>query len=208
MSNNQEQPSSSGPGSAMDGERSSLYTLLAALLAAEPTHDVLRTAAGIEAADTKLGNTLNELAGLAANADPEALRDEYFQLFVGVGRGLLVPYGSYYLTGFLNEKPLARLRADMARLGIERDPDIKEPEDHIATVFEIMAGLLSGVFEAGDQVNQEVEAHRFFEAHIAPWASVFFNDLAETSVSPLYCAVGRVGCAFIDIEQKAFDYAA
>ncbi|MEO1207834.1 MAG: molecular chaperone TorD family protein [Pseudomonadota bacterium] len=206
MKRDQTEPDYTAP--SIDGERASLYILLAALLAEEPCHDTLATVEVISAPDTELGRALNELAGLASETDLETLTDAYFELFVGVGRGLLVPYGSYYLTGFLNEKPLARLRTDMARLGIERDPDLKEPEDHIATVLEIMAGLLSGALPVPETTTQDAEAQRFFEVHIAPWAEVFFKDLAATTAHPLYTAVGRVGLTFITIEEKAFDYAA
>ena len=113
--------------------------------------------------------------------------------------GELVPYASYYLTGFLNEKPLALLRQEMRRLGIERSPDVSEPEDHIAALCEMMAGLVEGAYGDGDPTT----ASTFFRAHVAAWAPYFFKDLAGTSTSALYAALGQSGRVFIDLEDEA-----
>ncbi|MBV8089725.1 MAG: molecular chaperone TorD family protein, partial [Alphaproteobacteria bacterium] len=124
---------------------------------------------------------------------------EYFDLFIGVGRGELLPYGSYYLTGFLHERPLARLRADLVRLGIERVDGRGEPEDHAAILCEIMAGLVVGEFAAPTQ-----RQHQFFEQHLAPWMARFFADLEAAPRAKFYCPVGAIGRLFIDIETAAF----
>ena len=100
-----------------DRLRANWYGLLAKLLGAAPERETLAQIARLEGDDSELGKVLTSLAAAARGTNPEALRDEYFALFVGVGRGELIPYGSYYLTGFLHEKPLARLREDMAKLG-------------------------------------------------------------------------------------------
>ena len=131
---------------AEDALRAQLYRLLSRLLAAPPDRRLLALIAGMTGDATALGRGITALAARAAEAAPEAVADEYTDLFIGVGRGELVPFASYYLTGFLNEKPLARLRGDMASLGIARADEVKEPEDHIAALCEMMAGLIEGAF--------------------------------------------------------------
>ncbi len=128
--------------------RAQHYDLLATLLGRAPDVallDVLRTLEGGEGA---LGRHLSDLSRAAATTSANAVEREFFALFVGVGRGELLPYASYYLTGFLNERPLARVREDLSHLGIERGEAMSEPEDHLAILFEVMAGLASGRFEA------------------------------------------------------------
>src|SRR5215472_5914732 len=122
------------------------YALLAALLARPPGAEMLKRLASIEGDETPLGFAHQQLAKAAAAADAAAVAHEYFELFIGVGRGELLPYGSYYQTGFLHERPLARLRADLVDLGIERAEGKCEPEDHAAILCETMAGLVAGEF--------------------------------------------------------------
>jgi TorA maturation chaperone TorD len=131
--------------------------------------------------------------------DAAAVAREYFDLFIGVGRGELLPYGSYYLTGFLHERPLARLRADLAGLGIERVEGQCEPEDHAAILCEIMAGLVAGDFA----VPVERQRH-FFDRHLAPWMGRFFADLEAAKGADFYRPVGAIGRLFIEIEAEAF----
>lgn len=181
------------------------YRLLARFLAAPPDVELLRLSAGFRGDDTPLGEALNDLARAAAVGAPKAVEDEFFELFIGLGRGELVPYGSFYLTGFLNEKPLAKLRIDMARLGIARAEHVKEPEDHIAAICEMMAGLITGAFGAPlDLAGQRA----FFDAHLAPWAARFFEDLEGARTARLYRPVGTLGRRFLEIETTAFDMAA
>jgi TorA maturation chaperone TorD len=181
--------------------RAQLYRLLARFLAAPPDQSLLDLAAGLEGDETALGRGITALVARAVRATPAATTDEYFDLFVGVGRGELVPYASYYLTGFLNERPLARLRGDMAELGIARAAEVKEPEDHIAALCEMMAGLIDGSFGAPAGLDAQ---RRFFERHIAPWAAQFFTDLATARAAVLYAPVGTIGSAFMAIETTAF----
>ena len=127
--------------------------------------------------------------------------NQFNQLFIGLTRGELLPYGSYYLTGFLHEKPLAALRNDMRRLGIERAPNVYEPEDNIASLCEMMAGLIRGTFGAGSSESTERD---FYNAHIAPWAGHFFTDLEGAKASVFYAPVGAIGRTFTEIEREAF----
>ena len=181
--------------------RAQQYQLLARFLAAPPEAGLLDLASGFEGDDSEFGQALAELAGRAGQVTPEAASREYHDLFIGIGRGELVPYGSYYLTGFLNEKPLAKLRSDMARLGMARAEAVKEPEDHIAAVCEMMAGLITGAFGA----PLDLAAQRaFFDRHLAPWAPLFFEDLEKAKSAWLYAPVGTLGRVFMGIEKTAF----
>jgi TorA maturation chaperone TorD len=138
--------------------------------------------------------------GAAASVTPEAAEREYFQLFIGVGRGELLPYASYYLTGFLHERPLAELRSDLARLGVERARGVAEPEDHIAFLCETYAGLIAGAFAADPQ-----EAAPFFTRHIRPWAARLFADLEKAEAAGFYRAVAQLGRTAVEIEAAAAD---
>ncbi|HEX3523539.1 MAG TPA: molecular chaperone TorD family protein, partial [Stellaceae bacterium] len=120
--------------------RAQEYGLLAALITRPPDAALLNKLARIESDGTALGLIHEALAEAADRKHDAAVAREYFDLFIGVGRGELLPYASYYLTGFLHERPLARLRADFAMLGIERVEGQCEPEDHAAILCEIMAG--------------------------------------------------------------------
>ena len=179
--------------------RSHEYGLLALVFGRAPTREVLARLADLKADASPLGLAHIALAEAAAATSPEAVSREFFDLFIGVARGELLPYGSYYLTGFLHERPLARVREDLARLGIERAEDEREPEDHIAILCEVMAGLASGHFGAG-----RAEDRAFFETHLEPWAARFFADCETAAHARFYRAVGRVGRLFMEIEAEAF----
>ena len=181
--------------------RADMYGLLATLLARPPGQDILDAAAALEGDASDLGRGITALGKLARTATPASAEREYNALFIGLGRGELLPYASYYLTGFLNEKPLAVLRQHMAQLGIERSADVKEPEDHIATLCEMMAGLIRGDFGEALSIDDQ---HAFFNTHIATWAGHFFGDLEGAKGSVLYAPVGKVGRAFMEIEIEAF----
>ncbi|HXV30866.1 MAG TPA: molecular chaperone TorD family protein [Sinorhizobium sp.] len=184
-----------------DGCRSALYRLLGRVLTAPPDESVLTALAGLQGNESPLGQALDALSE-EARRRPSGLEREYHDLFIGLGRGELVPYGSYYLTGFLNEKPLAVLRRDMARLGIARRGNVREPEDHIGAVLEMMAGLIEGSFavSVGDVTAQQ----HFFAAHIQPVAPRFFADLEKASAAAFYRPVGTAGRLFLEVEASAF----
>ncbi len=184
--------------------RANVYALLARFLARPPDSATLAEAAGWTGDDTDFGKAVSRLAKSAAGADPKTIKDEYEALFIGVGRGELLPYGSYYLTGFLNEKPLARVRQSLRELGVERDPAVKDPEDHIAALLDVMVGLILGTFRGGADLAAQ---KRFFDDHIGPWADYFFKDLEEAKTADLFKAVGSVGRAFMAIENAAFEMA-
>lgn len=180
--------------------RANAYSLLGALLGRPPTEEILNLLtriepdSGTEGRDMASAWACLKLAGERAHVGP--LDDEYHDLFIGIGRGEVIPYGSWYLTGFLMDRPLAVLRGDLAELGFERQDDVKEPEDHIAALCEIMAMLITN--EEHDIAVQR----RFFQAHIEPWGKNFFQDLQNAKTARFYRAVGQFGEQFIDFEQK------
>lgn len=184
-----------------DRLRAEVYDLLAALLADPPTREKLRALAALTGDETPLGRAVDTMAKLARTTGAAAVEREFTELFIGIGRGELLPFASYYLTGFLNEKPLATLRRDMASLSITRAPNVYEPEDNIASLMEMMAGLIDGRFGAPAPLDRQRE---FFNRHIAPWAGHFFSDLEQARGSVFYLPVGTLGRIFIEIEKEAF----
>ena len=164
-----------------------------------PTSELLARIGGLLGDATPLGLAHIELATAAARTNLRAIEQEFFDIFIGIGRGELLPYGSYYLTGFLHERPLARLRQDMAELGIDRADGVIEPEDHAGILCEIMAGLASGELPAARGADRKI-----FEQHMQPWVGRFFADLEGAKTADFYRRVGTVGRLFIEIESNAF----
>lgn len=180
--------------------RAENYDVLALLLVRAPSAEVLDLLAGIDTDHTTaLGRAWAALAQAAAQAKPEALAREHFVLFTGVGRGELLPFASFYITGFLHERPLAELRSDLARLGIARLEGDHDPEDRIALILSVMAA-----FARGDLAGQDLGQAEFYARHLAPWAALFFDDLAQAPAAQFYRHVAAVGRAFIDTENQAF----
>jgi len=179
--------------------RADTYRLLGRLLAAPPDADTLRLLgeAPITEDDNLLAVAWRMLALSAQRTTASQAADEYQTLFIGLGRGEIVPYASWYLTGFLMEQPLAKLRADMRVLGFERHDDVREPEDHAAALCEIMALL------AGDEAAAPLQTQAgFFKTHIEPWMAGFFRDLQGASSARFYRAVGQLGEQFVGTDQQ------
>jgi TorA maturation chaperone TorD len=189
----------SGDVDEVDSARAQEYAVLSALLARAPDAALLKRLSGLRGDASSLGVAHVALAEAASRTSVERVEREFFDLFIGIGRGELMPYGSYYLTGFLHERPLARLREDLVRLGIERSEGHAEPEDHAATLCEIMAGLAGGRFGAPPGSDQQI-----FEKHLAPWIGRFFADLERAEAAQFYRPVGTIGRLFMDIESEAF----
>ena len=183
----------------VDAARAAEYALLAVLLARAPDAEMLGRLARLRGDASPLGLAHAALGEAAAATTVERAEREYFDLFIGIGRGELLPYGSYYLTGFLNERPLARLREELARLRIERAEGNAEPEDHAAILCEIMAGIVGGKFETPAGADRAL-----FEQHVAPWLGRFFADLERADAADLYRRIGALGRLFISIESEAF----
>lgn len=185
-----------------DVDRAVLYGFVARMLQAAPIGAELDVLRSIDADDTEIGRGLAVLSQVARETTSDVLQRNYQDIFIGVGRGELIPYASYYLTGFLHEKPLADLRATMSRFGMERAEGVSEPEDHIAAILQMMEGLILGSFGQPATLDEQKQ---FFASHIGPWASHFFKDLAASQTCTFYSAVGSLGGALIAVEADAFD---
>jgi len=181
--------------------RSSAYSILAALLRGVPEMEILSHVAEfskVEVDEDELLLSMSTLGLTAQSSDLSAVNDEYHELFIGLGRGELVPYGSWYLTGYLMEQPLSILRDDLKALGFERDESVVEPEDHVAALCEVMAFLVTDATKSSDNETQTI----FFEKHIQPWMGRFYDDLSKAKSAVFYRAVGRFGSAFINLEKQ------
>jgi TorA maturation chaperone TorD len=183
----------------IDVLRAEHYDLLAVLLGRAPEQALLDGLAALGQGEGALGAAVAELRRAAAATDARTVEREFFELFIGVGRGELLPYASYYLTGFLNERPLARVREDLASLGLARVAGMSEPEDHLAFLLEIVAGLAAGRFGAESGAEK-----RFFVRHVGTWAPRFFSDLETAKAARFYRAVGGLGRVFLEVEAEAF----
>jgi TorA maturation chaperone TorD len=181
--------------------RAGIYRLLAALLGNPPDQETLHALYSLSDGSSPIDNALKNIAIQAKKTDADSVANEYYNLFVGLGEGELVPYGSYYLAGFLHEKPLARLRSDLQHLEIEQQNGIAEPEDSISSVCEVMSALVAGDF--GNSTPLEVQRN-FFVKHIGSWADDFFKDLEKAKSALFYARVGALGTLFMSIEKQAF----
>ena len=184
-----------------DVARQGLYAFLACVLAraATPAEQDLLTSLAV--GETPLNKAIAAFLEALADTSEAQMQEHHHDLFIGVGRGELLPYGSYYLTGFLNEKPLADLRTSLKRLGFARAEGTSEPEDHIAALCDVMAQLIAGsATETFDIYDQD----RFFAAHINPWATQFFADLEAAKTAGPYRHVGAIGKHFMAIEDAGF----
>jgi len=182
--------------------RADVYRLLGALLAGPPAAALLEmlravTPPGSGENGTAMVTAWQALQAAAQHADPAALEDEYFNLFIGLGRGELVPYASFYIHGFLMEKVLASLRDELAALGITRRNGVAEPEDHAAAVCEIMGMIIAG---SGLHLQQRA----FFERFVDPWMGRFFTDLDRAEAAEFYRAVALLGQQFLAVERQYF----
>ena len=184
-----------------DALRARFYGLLAHLLASPPNRETLESLGRLEGDDTEMGQALTKLAAVAETVSPDDAEAEFNALFIGLSEGEVIPYGSYYLTGFLYEKPLADLRWDLESLGIARAEGVAEPEDHIASLCEVMHGLITGELGGAADIGTQ---RKFFDTHLHSWAPRFFEDLETAGQAALYRPIGTVGRVFMAIEREAF----
>ncbi len=181
--------------------RAAAYSLLAALLRKAPDQAMLDHLSALSDSCESEGDDLmlamSTLALSAKHHNPTVIDDEFHELFIGLGKGEVVPYGSWYLTGFLLEKPLSDLRADLKRLGFERNEEVSEPEDHVAALCEVISMMID------DATGFSVQ-NRFFQTHMSNWLERFFDDLALANSAVFYKSVARFGAAFIAFEKQYF----
>jgi TorA maturation chaperone TorD len=185
--------------------RAHYYGLLSRVLAnpmSDQTLEILRdpTMAGDL---TALGKALNSIHDTAIITTRSKAVDEFTALFHGMGSGGEVqPYLSFYLTGFVYEKPLARLRQDLSEIGVRSSGVSKEPEDHMAFICEVMNGLIRGSY---NNLNSLSRQKAFFISYLAPWGISFFEDLEVAKSSSIYKPIGTLGKIFMAVEGSAFE---
>ncbi|WP_291008092.1 molecular chaperone TorD family protein [Hydrogenophaga sp.] len=194
--------------SALDEEtaRAEVYGLLAALYYAPPSAELmaqLRVAVTeAPAAGGFLEEPWRELVAAARVQDDASVVNEYDDLFGGVGKPELYLFGSHFLSGFLNEKPLAQLRGDLAALGLARDERMPETEDHIAYLCEVMRFLIAGDDVSVSNLSQQ---QKFFTTHVQPWVNDMTDAIAAHPKARFYAALAGFTRAFVSVETQGFD---
>ncbi|MEF1199926.1 molecular chaperone [Vibrio owensii] len=177
--------------------RTEIYLVLSALFRSAPSEEMIEflTSLEVEPSESAMQKAWLALQQAAKDSNREALEDEYQDLFIGIGRGEVMPFGSWHMTGAMMEKPLAEIRHDLELLGFERDENVKEPEDHIAALCEVMS-MLTGEEE---DLQQAV-----FNKHIAPWFSSFTQQLENAESANFYKPAAQLCEAFLTLEQVRF----
>ncbi|MDC1067173.1 molecular chaperone TorD family protein [Alphaproteobacteria bacterium] len=184
-----------------DQLRADMYSFLANLLRSEPSEELVNQLTKLESDESPIGKSIKTLSKLASSLDLPTIRDEYVRIFIGVGRGEILPFASYYLTGFLKDKPLAKLRNDMKEIGIQLAENVKEPEDHIASLFDMMSGLILGKFSKKFSIGEQKD---FFNKHLAPWVDLLMRDIESSRIAVFYSPIGTIGREFMEIERSSF----
>jgi TorA maturation chaperone TorD len=182
-----------------DRARAQVYALIGVLLAAPPEEKLLHALRQLQVPASEPDGAMTAawvlIKQAAERAEPSKLREEYQDLFIGIGRGELVPYGSWYVTGFLMEKPLVELRLDLKRLGFQVQEGVREPEDHVAALCETMSLII-----ASPEISFDAQ-RQFFKKHVDPWMGRFFGDLAGAQSANFFRAVGLLGERFFEVER-------
>nr|WP_306309795.1 molecular chaperone [Vibrio sp. D401a] len=177
--------------------RTEIYLVLSALFRSAPSEEMIEflTSLEVEPSESAMQKAWIALQQAAKDSNREALEDEYQDLFIGIGRGEVMPFGSWHMTGAMMEKPLAEIRHDLELLGFERDENVKEPEDHIAALCEVMS-MLTGEEE---DLQQAV-----FNKHIEPWFNSFTQQLENAESANFYKPAAQLCEAFLTLEQVRF----
>ncbi len=194
--------------SALDEEtaRAEIYGLLAQLFYQVPSPELLAqmrvAVTDAPVAGAFLEEPWRQVVAAARQCSDEEIVNEYNNLFGGVGKPEVYLYASHYVSGFLNDKPVARLRDDLAALGLERDDNMSETEDHFACLCEVMRYLI-----AGDDVAVSNLTHQgtFFAAHIQPWAQEMTEVIAKHPKAKFFAVLAEFTQAFLGIEAQGFD---
>jgi TorA maturation chaperone TorD len=179
--------------------REDVYALLSALLLQAPSEDLIRQLSDLSWVDgmsPALSASLNTLRTAAGHCSHEAVEREFQDLFIGLGRGQVVPYASWYAENLLLGAPLVRLRSDLAKMRIRRRAKVCEPEDHVAALCETMALMIR------DPQISAAQQTAFFSRHMHPWMFRFFRDLQQARSAHFYRAVGRLGEHFLWVEKQ------
>lgn len=186
--------------------RAELYGLLAGLFYAQPAIELIAqirvAATDTPAAGAFLEEPWRNFVGITRSMTDQAIREEYNALFGGVGKPEVYLYGSHFLSGFLNEKPLARLRTELNSLGLERSEAMSDTEDHFAYLCEVMRYLIAGDDVAVANLTRQRE---FFSAHIQPWVNLMCDDIQSNTKAKFYSSLAEITRAFMSVEAQGFD---
>jgi TorA maturation chaperone TorD len=186
--------------------RSEIYGLLAGVLYASPAIELISqiraAATDAPAAGAFLEEPWRHFVGVTRSMSDQAIQAEYDALFGGVSKPEIYLYGSHYLSGFLNEKPLARLRTELKSLGLERSEVMSDTEDHFAYLCEVMRYLIAGEDVAVANLTRQRE---FFSAHIQPWVHLMCDDIQNNTKANFYASLAELIRAFMGIESQGFD---
>ncbi len=186
--------------------RAELYGLLARLWLAPPDAELLQQFAVAvtepEVQGAALAAPWHDLVAALRTTTESTVAAEFASLFVGVGKPEVFAYGSYYLSGSLNEKPLALLRTDLAALGLGRDETTVETEDHVAYLFEVMRYLIAGDDAGVCNLEQQ---RRFFRNHVQTWVADLCDAVLASPGAHTYARVAAFTGEFIAVETQAFD---
>lgn len=195
------------PLGAEDQARADLYALAARLLLAAPDGQLLAGLANADpilstGAEHALADAWENLVLASSVMDADAVAEEFDALFISSGTPTLNPYGSLYLSGFMNDTPLAELRADLARFGIGRVRGVFESEDHLGALCETMRVLIAG----GPGIRRQPLGVQktFFEARIGRWYARCLTDMMHAEGANFYRLVAAFACALLTIEAEAF----
>jgi len=194
--------------STLDEEtaRSEIYGLLAGVLYKSPAIELIAqirvAATDTPAAGAFLEEPWRNFVGVTRSMSDQAIKNEYEALFGGVGKPEIYLYGSHYLSGFLNEKPLARLRTDLNSWGLERSEVMSDTEDHFAYLCEVMRYLIAGDDVAVANLTHQRE---FFSTHIQPWVNLMCDDIQSNNKANFYASLAELIRAFMGIEEQGFD---
>lgn len=193
------------PNRGEEEARAEIYGVLATLFYAPPPQALLDAIAAAPAAgDSLLEQAWNELADACRHVQPARVREEYEGLFIGVGKPEVLLYGSFYLSGFLMEKPLAELRADLAKLGLERSEAMPESEDHLAALCDVMRYLIT----SDDAVHASLAAQqKFFDTHMRSWVLTCCEAVENHPDAGFYRLAALLARRFFEVEMQAFDMA-
>ena len=194
--------------SALDEEtaRAEIYGLLAQLFYSAPTPELLEALRVAATEAPAAGGFLEEpwrvVVASARALDNTAIAREYDALFGGVGKPEIYLFGSHYMSGFLNERPLVRLRSELAALGLTRDEAMSDTEDHIAYLSEVMRYLIAGDDVAVANLARQAE---FFAAHLQPWVTRLCETIIAHPKAKFYAVVAAFTAAFMGVEAQGFD---
>ncbi|MEZ8102563.1 TorD/DmsD family molecular chaperone [Vibrio bivalvicida] len=177
--------------------RADIYLLLSSLYRQKPSTELIAFLSQLETeqAESAMQLAWHKVKSAAVESSQEQLEDEYQELFIGIGRGEVVPFASWHLTGSLMEKPLASLRHDLGLLGLEREEQVKEPEDHFSALCEVMS-----VLSEEEEELQQV----FFNKHLGTWFSSLIKQVNEAKNASFYLSVAELTNAFMTLEQVRF----